>query len=136
MSKTLYSNYNIVLIIIILVILLQQICVYLQMDDVIDDIISLESSYSDMLGMSLDSALHMANTVDFPFHWSQLYYYDVLMLSFAFTVTPIRWCGSVTTLISVCFWDRTGDPHGHWCEHVTLHTNCNQSSGSQSVAVR
>ncbi|XP_047665803.1 microphthalmia-associated transcription factor-like isoform X3 [Tachysurus fulvidraco] len=34
-----------------------------EMDDVIDDIISLESSYSDMLGMSLDSALHMANTV-------------------------------------------------------------------------
>ncbi|KAF5888723.1 microphthalmia-associated transcription factor a, partial [Clarias magur] len=35
-----------------------------EMDDVIDDIISLESSYSDdMLGMPLDSALHMANTM-------------------------------------------------------------------------
>ncbi|KAK3547079.1 hypothetical protein QTP86_010106 [Hemibagrus guttatus] len=35
-----------------------------EMDDVIDDIISLESSYSDdMLGMPLDSALHVTNTV-------------------------------------------------------------------------
>ncbi|KAM9445226.1 microphthalmia-associated transcription factor-like [Clarias gariepinus] len=35
-----------------------------EMDDVIDDIMSLESSYSDdMLGMPLDPALHMANTM-------------------------------------------------------------------------
>ncbi|MCJ8741290.1 hypothetical protein PDJAM_G00069010 [Pangasius djambal] len=35
-----------------------------EMDDVIDDIISLESSYNDdMLGMPLDPALHMANTM-------------------------------------------------------------------------
>ncbi|XP_030623008.1 microphthalmia-associated transcription factor-like isoform X2 [Chanos chanos] len=36
----------------------------LQMDDVIDDIISLESSYSDdILGLSLDPGLQMANTI-------------------------------------------------------------------------
>ncbi|XP_047665815.1 microphthalmia-associated transcription factor-like [Tachysurus fulvidraco] len=50
-----------------------------EMDDVIDDIISLESSYSDMLGMSLDSALHMANTV--PLSANQMEVYNTQSLA-------------------------------------------------------
>ena len=41
-------------------------CLVLQMDDVIDDIISLESSYNeDILGL-IDPALQMTNTVRRP----------------------------------------------------------------------
>lgn len=54
-----------------------------QMDDVIDDIISLESSYNDdIMGLSLDPGLQMANTVEkyFTFFCNLTYSFLLLQL--------------------------------------------------------
>lgn len=56
----------------------------LQMDDVIDDIISLESSYNEEILGLMDPALQMANTVQ----WS---------LPFAFPIKPNRCSSSECT---------------------------------------